>query len=125
MASGGSTSSAAVTFAPRGGGTLRLDASMSFAGLVVGFGQPDSLDLRDIPYISRATTTLSFVEASNNLSVTLTVTTSGSTANITLLGQYIAGPFHLTSDGRGGTLITDPPLTVAAEQQSLLAVRHA
>jgi hypothetical protein len=42
------------------------------------------------------------------------------TANLTLLGQYVAGQLHLTSEGHGGTLVTDPPLTltVAADQQS-------
>jgi hypothetical protein len=32
------------------------------------------------------------------------------TANITLLGQYVAGNFTKQSDGNGGTLITDPPV---------------
>ena len=32
------------------------------------------------------------------------------TANITLLGQYVAGNFTKQSDSNGGTLITDPPL---------------
>jgi hypothetical protein len=86
---------------------------------VAGFGLPDALDLRDIAFIS-GTTTSSFVEAGNNLSGTLTITTSGTTTNITLLGQYVAGQFHLTSDGHGGTLVTDPPLTVASDQQSFL-----
>ena len=119
IASGGSTGAGAVTFATSGGGTLQLDASVSFGGLVAGFGLPDNLDLRDIAYIS-GTTTSSFVEAGNNLSGTLTVSTSGTTANITLLGQYVAAQFHLTSDGHGGTLVTDPPLAVATDQPSFL-----
>jgi hypothetical protein len=31
------------------------------------------------------------------------------TPNLTLLGQYLAGNFRLSSDGHGGTMITDPP----------------
>jgi hypothetical protein len=46
VASGGSTGGGAVTFV--GGGTLQLDASVSFGGLVAGFGAPDHLDVRDI-----------------------------------------------------------------------------
>jgi hypothetical protein len=32
------------------------------------------------------------------------------TANITLLGNYVTGNFHLTSDGLGGALVLDPPV---------------
>ena len=43
--SGGSISTAATTFATSGGGTLLLESSLTFSGLVAGFGQPDRLDL--------------------------------------------------------------------------------
>jgi hypothetical protein len=46
--SGGSTGGGTVTFA--GSGLLVLDASVSFGGLVAGFGAPDRLDLRDIAF---------------------------------------------------------------------------
>src|SRR3974390_2219476 len=109
-----------ITFATSAGGTLQLDASIAFGGLVAGFGLPDSLDLRDISYIS-GTTSETFVEAGNNLSGTLMVTDGTHTANLTLLGQYATGNFTLASDGHGGTLVTDPPLAVATDQQSFLS----
>jgi hypothetical protein len=34
------------------------------------------------------------------------------TANIALLGQYIAASFAMATDGSGGTLIHDPPATL-------------
>jgi hypothetical protein len=35
------------------------------------------------------------------------------TANIAFLGNYVTASFKLASDGQGGTLVTDPPLTLA------------
>jgi hypothetical protein len=106
------------------GGTLQLDASMSFGGLVAGFGLPDHLDLRDIAFGSG--THVSFTEAGNNQSGTLTVTDGTHTANILLLGQYAAGNFHLATDGNGGTLVTDPPVMAATDPNpiGLVAPHH-
>ena len=119
IVSGGSIGSGAVTFATSGGGTLQLDASMSFGGLVAGFGLPDALDLRDISYVS-GTTSATFVEAPSNLSGTLTVTDGTHTANLTLLGLYAPGNFTLSSDLHGGTIVNDPPLAVAADRPLFL-----
>jgi len=91
-----------------GGGTLQLDDSVHFHGVISGFGVPGGIDLRDIAFGSG--TTLGFTEAGDNLSGTLTVSDGTNTANITLLGQYVAGNFTKQSDGNGGTLITDPPI---------------
>ena len=52
---------------------------------------------------------MSFVEAGNNLSGTLTLTDGSHTAHITLLGSYTPGQFTSASDGHSGTVITDPP----------------
>jgi autotransporter passenger strand-loop-strand repeat protein len=117
--SGGSTGSGAVSFA--GGGLLLLDASAHFGGLVAGFGQPDMLDLKDIAFGSGAR--VSFAEAGNNLSGTLTVTDGTHTANIELLGQYTASQFAAASDNNGGTIVTDPPPGVAGA--ALAPPRHA
>jgi hypothetical protein len=46
--------------------------------------------------------------AANNTSGTLTVTDGVDTLNLTLLGQYSTASFKLSSDGHGGTLVTDP-----------------
>jgi autotransporter passenger strand-loop-strand repeat protein len=111
--SGGTVGASTVTFS--GGGILQLDDSQHFGGLVAGFAQPDLLDLRDIAFIS-GTTSVSFVEAASNLSGTLTVGngTPGTTANITLIGQYMAGQFQIQTDGAGGTTVLGPPVSGAA-----------
>jgi hypothetical protein len=46
--------------------------------------------------------------------------TPATTANITLLGQYAAGNFHIQNDGAGGTVVIDPP--VPASDQNQLAL---
>jgi autotransporter passenger strand-loop-strand repeat protein len=121
IASGGLTSGP-VTFGS-GGGTLQLDASMGFQGTVAGFGLLTHLDLSDIAFGTN--TTLAFTEASNNQSGTLTVSDVTNTANISLLGQYVAGQFTMASDGHGGTMIGDPPLQGSATSNAAaLAVGH-
>ncbi len=48
-------------------------------------------------------------------------------ASVALLGDYIAGStdFLASSDGHGGTVITDPPVTLANDQAGfLIAPRH-
>jgi autotransporter passenger strand-loop-strand repeat protein len=109
VASGGSTGSAPVSFT-KNGGDLQLDFSQSFTGTVAGFASPpgvtEEIDLRDIVFTSA--TTVNFTEAANNTSGTLTVTDGTHIANLTLLGQYTAANFSLSSDGNGGTLIKDP-----------------
>jgi hypothetical protein len=52
---------------------------------------------------------MSFVEAGNNLSGTLTVTDGSHTAHLTMLGSFTPGQFTSASDGHGGTVVTDPP----------------
>jgi hypothetical protein len=90
---------------------LQLDDSQHFNGLISGFAIPDQLDLRDIVYGSN--TTVAFAEAPSNTSGTLTVTDGIHSANLTLLGQYVTGNFNFTSDGAGGTIVTDPPVPLA------------
>jgi hypothetical protein len=41
----------------------------------------------------------------------LTVSDGSHTANIALLGNYIASTFTVSSDGHGGTYVVDPPTT--------------
>ena len=88
--------------------TLVLDASTSFHGTIAEFGFPgraDQIDLRDIAFLSTSKKSqLSFT--GNGVSSTLAVTDGVHTANITLLGYYIASEFVASSDGHGGTLIT-------------------
>ena len=113
--SGGSTGAGPVTFATSGGGTLRLEDSLHFSGLVAGFGQPDLLYLKDIAFISGAT---SATWTQSGTSGTLAVTDGTNTADITLLGQYSTANFHVSSGGQGGTIVTDPPVVAQSDQQS-------
>ncbi len=114
------TTSGAVTFATSAGGTLRLDAAQLSSGTISGFGKSEYLDLSDIA-LNSATTTVAFAEAGNNLSGTLTVSDGTHTANLTLRGQYTTAQFTKATDGHGGTLIGDPPLTAVAANDSLLS----
>jgi autotransporter passenger strand-loop-strand repeat protein len=121
--SGGLTNGSLFSFASGNviPGALELDDSVHFGGLVAGFGMPDFLDLRDIPFTS-GVTSLSYASGNvGNTSGTLTVTSGGLSANLTLLGQYVAGNFNIQTDGAGGTLVTDPPVSASAQNQLALA----
>ena len=91
--------------------------------MIAGFASPsgvtEEIDLRDISFGNR--TKVSFQEANNDLSGTLTVTDGTHTANLTLLGQYSTADFTLASDGVGGTLITDPQPLVGSAASPVLA----
>jgi trimeric autotransporter adhesin len=118
--SGGTVGASTITFS--GGGILQLDDCRHFGGLVAGFALPDLLDLRDIPFTSGVT---SFSYASGNVgntSGTLTVTSGGLSANITLIGQYMASQFHVQNDGAGGTTVTDPPVATATDSNPIAPV---
>jgi hypothetical protein len=100
-----------VSFASGSTGELKLDASSQFTGQVTGFTDKNLLDLADIALGSN--TTLGYVANSNNTGGTLKVSDGTNTANIALLGQYTAASFVMATDGSGGTLIHDPPATLA------------
>ena len=104
---GGGTTGSGIVFA--GGGTLKLDNSVSFssATAISGFGIPGQLDLSDVSFSSSGMT-LGY--SGNTLSGTLTVGDGVHTAHLSLVGQYVVGNFHLANDGNGGTAVTDPPV---------------
>jgi hypothetical protein len=110
--SGGIVGSSTIGFA--GNGHLVLDNSQAFPGsaAISGFGVPGDIDLVDIAFGSG--TTRNFVEAGGNQSGTLTVSDGTNVATLTLLGQYVTANFHLATDGHGGTLVTDPPVSSGA-----------
>ncbi len=116
LGGGSASASDKVTFA--GAGVLKLDQSASFAGQIAGFTGPDILNLADIAFGSN--TTLAFSEASNNLGGTLTLSDGTNTANIALLGNYMASAFAVSSNGAGGSLVTQQ----VQGQQQLLATAH-
>jgi autotransporter passenger strand-loop-strand repeat protein len=108
VASGGTASG--VVFSS--GGTLQLDSSSHLSGAVSGFHLGDQIDLRGLAFISSGST-LSWKQTTSgaNASGTLTVKEGTSSMSFTLVGSYAVANFSATSDGHGGTLITDPPIT--------------
>src|SRR5713101_5429711 len=86
-------------------GTLQLDQSSSFAGTVAGMSGEDTLDLRDISFA----TVQAPIFSGNNSGGALSVTDGTHSANIALLGNYLASAFVASSDGHGGTQVVDPP----------------
>ena len=95
-----------MSFAAGDTGTLNLHNSQSFAGTVAGLALGNYLDLTDIAYV--ASKTPGYTPNGANTGGTLSVTDGTHTANIALLGNYLASSFVSSSDGHGGTLITDP-----------------
>jgi hypothetical protein len=99
----GSSYPGTVTFASSTG-TLKLDNSASFAGTVAGMTGQDTLDLVDINFASIQNPTFSGTSTGG----TLMVSDGTHTANIALLGNYMASTFTVSSDGHGGTFVVDP-----------------
>jgi hypothetical protein len=110
----------AVTFAGSTG-TLQLDDPSSFTGTVAGLAGQDTLDLMNINPATVQTPTYS----GNSSGGTLTVTDGTHTADIALLGNYLASIFVASSDGHGGTAIVDPVLTSSNQQMILTPPQHA
>lgn len=86
-------------------GTLVLDDAASFNGSITGLTGQDALDLLDISF---GTLIGQPIYSGNAASGTLSVNDGTYTANITLLGNYMASTFVATNDGRGGTYVVDP-----------------
>ena len=109
-----------VTFAGSTG-TLQLDEPSSFAGTVAGLTGEDTLDLRFINPATVHPPTYS----GNSSGGTLTVTDGTHTANIALLGNYLASSFVTSSDGHSGTAVVDPVLASSSQQLVLSQPQHA
>jgi hypothetical protein len=109
-----------VTFAGSTG-TLQLENPSSFTGTVAGLTGQDTLDLLYINPGTVHTPTYS----GNTSGGILTVTNGTHTANIALLGNYLASTFVASSDGHGGTAIVDPVLTSSNQQITLTQPQHA
>src|SRR5262249_49761519 len=84
-------------------GTLKLDSSANFAGIVSNLGGGSQLDLADIAFGANAS--LTYVGNQQGTGGVLTVSDGSHTANITLLGQYAADGFQANDDQHLGTLI--------------------
>ena len=107
-------SAANLTFASGSNGILKLDASSLFAGTVAGLALGNYLDLADVAYQGNSTPV--YTPNGGNTGGGLAVSEGASSFNLPLLGSYLAGSFAASSDGHGGTLVTDLPLS----QQALL-----
>jgi hypothetical protein len=87
-------------------GTLKLDDALAFTGQISGLTGSDALDLANISFGAKTTATFS----GNANGGTLTVTDGIHAAHIALLGDYLKSGWTLSSDGKGGTVLVDPPL---------------
>jgi hypothetical protein len=95
-----------IVFASGSTGTLQLDAATSYTGTVSGLALGNSLDLANIAYAPGMTVGYQ-PNTSGPAGGLLTV----GSANIALLGNYMASMFVASSDGHGGTTVVDPPRT--------------
>jgi hypothetical protein len=105
--------SAAVKFASSTG-TLRIDHSSKCTGKIFNFSGDgrlsgsDHIDLRDVKYGPIK---------DRYYNGTLTVTDrSGHTARLSFSGSYSLGNFKFTSDGNGGTIVYDPPVSQSSSK---------
>lgn len=99
--------------------TLVLDHASDFSGFLSGWQDGNHLDLGDIQF--GESTTLAYVANAGSNGGKLTVSDGSHTVSLALLGQYTAADFALSSDGHGGSLISDPGVQV----QNQLATAHA
>jgi hypothetical protein len=105
----GAASSANTTFAADAAGTLQLDDSFDFSGVVSGLDGNDHLDLADIQFSGQLQ--MNYTANAGGTGGTLSVSDGTHSANITLLGQYDAGGFQANDDQHMGTLVTyHPPI---------------
>jgi hypothetical protein len=107
--------SASVTFAGSTG-TLRLDHSSKFTGTIFDFrgngtlSGSDHIDLTNIKYSSVKDSYVNGV---------LTVTDGrGDTAKLKFNGSYTLANFKFASDGSGGAIVYDPPVTPSSGQDA-------
>ncbi|RWA69479.1 MAG: tandem-95 repeat protein [Mesorhizobium sp.] len=103
----GGASSTDVTFAQNAAGTLELDDSFDYSGLIGGITNDDKLDLNDISF--GAGTTVSYQASQDGSGGTLTVSDGAHNATLHLLGTYDASGFKLADDGEGHTVVTYNP----------------
>jgi hypothetical protein len=99
-----------ITFASNSG-TLQVDQSSSFSGTVAGMTGQDIIDLADINFAKVQQPSYSGTAAGG----TLTVTDGTHTANIALLGNYLASTFVAASDSYGGTSVVDTVLAASTQ----------
>lgn len=100
---------------------LALDQSSALTGTISGWQTNDYIDLGDILFAD-GVTSLAYTQNGDHSGGTLTLSDTIHTVALNLLGQYSAADFTLSSDGHGGTLISDPAV---AQQAQLAPALHA
>ena len=90
-------------------GTPQLDNFSSFTGTVAGLSGQDAVELRDIGF--SANTSTSYQANTGNAGGTLSVCDGVHTADLALLGNYLAVAFLTSNDGHGGNLISEQKTT--------------
>ena len=101
-------------------GTLDLLNSLSFAGTVAGMTGQHTIDFADIDPTKVQEPSYSGTASGG----TLTVTDGSHTANIALLGDYMASTFVTSSDSHGGTNVVDPSATGTSQTSFLVQLHH-
>ena len=97
-------------------GTLLLDQPSTFSGKISGFSGngslsgSDQIDLININYNS--------VHDSYANGVLTVTDGSGDTAQLSFNGSYTLANFKFASDGSGGTIVYDPPVTPSSSQNT-------
>ena len=95
-----------------------LNQPSRFFGTVSGFAAETEIDLPGITFDAQST--LGYSPNANNAGGTLSVTNGTQSAQIALLGSYMASSFVLEADNNGGTLVVTP--TSQNGNQSLLVI---
>ena len=90
-------------FASGATGTLTLSDSREYSGYISGFTSSTTLDLRDIAFGTQSTIGFSGTTSGGVLSVD----DGAHLASIALLGDYSTSNFIESSDGYGGTKVTE------------------
>jgi aryl-phospho-beta-D-glucosidase BglC (GH1 family)/20S proteasome alpha/beta subunit len=94
-------------------GTLRLDNPTTFSGQVVGFtgdgtwAGSDRVDLLNFAFSSAIQTDTTYNASTGALSVSNGI----SVDLLDFVGSYSLANFKFASDGQGGTIVYDPPVT--------------
>ncbi len=96
-----------VRFAAGATGTLKIDHSLTgpFTGTIAGLTKNDSVDLADLTWV-KGKMHANF--SGNTAGGVLTVTDGSHRVKLNLSGNYTTSTWALSSDGSGGTAVTDP-----------------
>jgi aryl-phospho-beta-D-glucosidase BglC (GH1 family) len=95
-------------------GTLKLDNPATFTGQVVGFtgdgtlAGSDHIDLLNLAFSNAVQTDSTYSSSADTLSVS-----NGITVDLLhFIGSYSQANFEFASDGDGGTIVYDPPISI-------------